>query len=143
MLTRKHAHRFQGNTGVAANSWHNTVPQTNPLIVRAYRCIPPVEQFLVDKFAQQVDTLSPYVPALTVDGHFFLNGPLWFETRRNAFVSTYNLQFVEITIEGIPLNVYLANRNWMRQLKTAVNNGVIAYGQQSCFQRDFVNVVND
>lgn len=137
----RHVHRPVDNTVVGANSWHNTVPQTEPRIVRAYRCIPPTEKFLVDLFSEHVDSFSPYVARLTVDGHFFLNHPTWWETRKNAFVSVYNLQLVEIEFEGIPLDVYLANREWMRQVKSAWNRNVITRGDNTCFQRDFVNVV--
>lgn len=107
--------------------------------MRAYRCTPPIERFLLDRFSEQWDSFSPFIAKITVDGHFILNEPTWWELRRNTFVTVYKLRLVQFEIEGIPLDFYLADQAWMGQLQTAFNDGIISKADPMCYQVDFIN----
>jgi hypothetical protein len=124
---------------VGANAWHDTVPQTEARIVRAWRCQPSAERRVAVLLVNQVDTLIPFILELEADLIFISESPSWWEKRKRVFEIHYQIQKVTIEIEGVEVATYAANRQWMRDAKDAIGRGVISSSAEYCYQREFVN----
>jgi hypothetical protein len=125
--------------GVGANAWSDTVPQDEPLIVRAWRCQPSAERRVAGLLVAQYDTLIPFILELEADIIFFTESPTWWEIRKRVFEIHYQIQKLTIEIDDVEIAVYAANRAWMGQAKDAIEREVISMDAEYCYQREFVN----
>lgn len=84
----------------------------------------------------------PLIPKVFVfefelDAIFLLYSPLWYETRRNAFVGNFGLTKGEVEIDGVEIIVYYPPLLWPLEVNVMAAEGQISLSSPRCLYATF------
>lgn len=102
-------------------------------------CVCPPERSAASVMAEASASMFPYVPVFQIDLIFQAHDPGWWEVRKEAWRKNWALVRQDIDIDGMEIEVYQANLQWMTDLWTCELMGDCLQAQPLCLQLRFYN----
>lgn len=104
-------------------------------VVDTWGCTVQPERLIADLFASAQRTGVGFLVAAGVDAIFLASSPLWWETRRDAWLGNWSILTITVEVMGVEVSVYTPLIDWVTPLVECQDEGGCTLSDEDCSTR--------